>query len=126
MDQHALVLVHGVLNEVIDFVGRLISTIEEYLILLIEPRVSQVLHANICPLILHLAAAAIDNSGNFVGDDELEVFCSKGVTDEEAVLDLDGADHVVVHHLLVVHSQSNNTQIFKYYFSLFLFNLLFV
>ena len=62
MDEDAFVGIHGIVDEVIDFVRRFVSTIEEYLIFLVEPRVRQVLYTDIGPLILHLATAAIDDS----------------------------------------------------------------
>jgi hypothetical protein len=32
----------------------------------------------------------------------LTYLCSELITDEQAILDLDGSDHVVVHHLLLL------------------------
>ena len=59
MDKDALVRVHCIMDEVIDFVRCFVSTIEEYLVFLIEPRVGEVLYADIGPLILDLPATAI-------------------------------------------------------------------
>lgn len=73
VDEDALVLVHGVLDEVIYFVGGLVGTIEEYLILLVEPGVGEVLHANVGPLVLHLPATTVDDPGHLVGHHELQV-----------------------------------------------------
>lgn len=85
------------MDEVIDFVGCFVSTIEEYLVFLVQPRVREVLHANICPLVRHLPPTAIDDSGNLVRDNKLKVLRSKGVSYKQAVLYFYCSYHVVVH-----------------------------
>lgn len=59
------------MDEVIDFVRCFVSTIEEYLVFLIKPRVGEVLDADIGPLILDLPAAAIDNPRHLVRNNKL-------------------------------------------------------
>ena len=101
MDKDALVRVHCIMYEVIDFVRCFVSTIEEYLVFLVKPGISEVLNSDIGPLILYLATAAINDPGNFIGDNKLEVFRGKGVSYEEAIFDFDSTYHIVIHNGLV-------------------------
>ena len=98
MDQHALVLVHGVLNEVVNLVGGLVGAVEQYLVLFIEPGVGQVLHPDVRPLVLNLPTAAVYHPGDLVRHHKLQVLGCKRVPNKQAVLYLYGPNHVVVHH----------------------------
>ena len=91
------------MNEVIDLISCLIGTVEQHLVLLVQPSVGQILNPYVSPLVLNLATAAIDHSRYFIRHDELQIFGRERVADEQAILDLYGSDYVVIHQALIVH-----------------------
>ena len=89
-------------DEAVHLIGDPVRWIEELLVLFIEPIVSQILDTYVTELVAYLAPTAVNNASHLVGHDELEVTSGKAVTDEETVLNLDGTNHVVIHHACLI------------------------
>ena len=73
VDQDAFSLDNGVVNEVKDLVGRVVLGVEKYLVLLIQPKVTQVLNANCLPMIGDLFPRTIDNMSDLVCNNKLQI-----------------------------------------------------
>lgn len=82
MNEHALTLFRGHLDEIKDVLGRLVVLIEEDLALNVLPEESEVDDAESLPLILDLFARAVDDSGNFVHLNEVEILRRELIANE--------------------------------------------
>lgn len=86
VDKYAFCVFECCLNKMESFVGNHITLIQNYLTFRIHPVVSQVGHSNHFPSVNNLAATTIDNTCNFVGDNELQILCCELISDEQSVL----------------------------------------
>ena len=120
MHEDRLVFFDGVLDEVEDGLRRGILLVEDHGRFEVHPLERQVSDAAALPVVGHLLAGAVDDVSHFVRDNKLLVLHNvsklatylgcETITDEQAVLDFDGADHVLgkghhalVHHLVHLH-----------------------
>ena len=71
MDQNALCLDDGGVDEVEDLGGGLVGCVEKYLILLVKPEICQILHSYRLPVIRNLFSSTIDNVSNLICHNEL-------------------------------------------------------
>ena len=68
MDEHTLVLLDGVFNEVEDCLGSCVLVVEDNLVFQVQPLESQVDNASSFEVVHDLLARTINNVGDFIGD----------------------------------------------------------
>jgi len=73
LNQHTFVVFNCLFHEFINLFGDLFSGIEQSLLLVVLPVQCQVKNTDGFPKVTKLRASCIDDSGDFVGDYELEI-----------------------------------------------------
>ena len=73
MDQHALAFVSCRTHKVKDLVSNSILGVKKYLVLLVDPVVSQVGYTDALPHVSYLGASTVDDMCHFVSDNEFQI-----------------------------------------------------
>ena len=88
--------------ELKDSISRFVSRVQHNLIVLVEPEESEICDPDGFPMIRYLLPSTVDDVCDLIGNDKFQILRSKFITDEQPVLDLDRADHVIVKYLLLL------------------------
>ena len=83
------------INEVVDLIGDLILSIEQDLVLLVQPTECQIGYSNMLPEILDLRSRTVYDVSHLVGHDELQVLCCKFISYKQSIFDFDCPHEVI-------------------------------
>ena len=109
MNQDRLILFNGILDEIKDGLGSGVFGIENDLVLKVEPLECQIDNASALPVVWHLLPCTVDDVCNLISNYEFLILSCKAITDEQSILDLNGAYHVLRElHIHLVHLLSHH------------------
>ena len=93
MHKDAIVVLCRLINEILNFIGNLITLIKQQLPVVVEPVKGEVFDTHRSPLILDLSPSTVHDVRDLVDCQEFEVLGGVLIAEEQPVFDLDSAEN---------------------------------